>query len=396
MRIPRRIYYSINLEEKMAKNKRSAGVSILIIIFLFSLCSLLLGSIWAYDQVSTVVFNRFGDPTSELSFPQKIKLSLELYIKGDSLFYEPKISTDEVFFQVENGQSIYDISEQLRAAGYIQSVDSFINYLIYRGYDRRIQSGKFVITDGMNGIDIARKLINPIPEKIYFVVLPGWRAEEIADALVYSGLSFTPDDFLRVVRYPTQSMLPEGFPELTSLEGYLAPGEYYLDREITISEFIRALTQRFAENINGDLKTAIAEKGLTFSDAVILASIVERESIIEEEMPIIASVFLNRYEIGMKLDSDPTAQYAVGYNEKQDTWWTNPLSLDDLNFDSVFNTYIYSGLPPHPICNPSLQAIQAVAYAADTPYFYFRAKCDSSGKHEFARSYEEHLLNGCE
>lgn len=380
----------------MAKNKRSAGVSILIIIFLFSLCSLLLGSIWAYDQVSTVVFNRFGDPTSELSFPQKIKLSLELYIKGDSLFYEPKISTDEVFFQVENGQSIYDISEQLRAAGYIQSVDSFINYLIYRGYDRRIQSGKFVITDGMNGIDIARKLINPIPEKIYFVVLPGWRAEEIADALVYSGLSFTPDDFLRVVRYPTQSMLPEGFPELTSLEGYLAPGEYYLDREITISEFIRALTQRFAENINGDLKTAIAEKGLTFSDAVILASIVERESIIEEEMPIIASVFLNRYEIGMKLDSDPTAQYAVGYNEKQDTWWTNPLSLDDLNFDSVFNTYIYSGLPPHPICNPSLQAIQAVAYAADTPYFYFRAKCDSSGKHEFARSYEEHLLNGCE
>ena len=380
----------------MAKNKRSAGVSILIIIFLFSLCSLLLGSIWAYDQVSTVVFNRFGDPTSELSFPQKIKLSLELYIKGDSLFYEPKISTDEVFFQVENGQSIYDISEQLRAAGYIQSVDSFINYLIYRGYDRRIQSGKFVITDGMNGIDIARKLINPIPEKIYFVVLPGWRAEEIADALVYSGLSFTPDDFLRVVRYPTQSMLPEGFPELTSLEGYLAPGEYYLDREITISEFIRALTQRFAENINGDLKTAIAEKGLTFSDAVILASIVERESIIEEEMPIIASVFLNRYEIGMKLDSDPTAQYAVGYNEKQDTWWTNPLSLDDLNFDSVFNTYIYSGLPTHPICNPSLQAIQAVAYAADTPYFYFRAKCDSSGKHEFARSYEEHLLNGCE
>jgi UPF0755 protein len=380
----------------MAKNKRSAGVSILIIIFLFSICSLLLGSIWAYDQVSTVVFDRYGEPTPDLSFVQKIKLSLELYIKGDSLFFSPVISTGEVFFQVENGQSIYDISEQLRAAGYIQSVDSFINYLIYRGYDRRIQSGKFIITDGMNGIDIARKLINPIPEKIYFVVLPGWRAEEIADALVYSGLSFTADDFLRAVRYPTQNMLPESFSELSSLEGYLAPGEYYFDREITSSEFIGALTQRFAENISQDLKTAITDKGLSFSEAVILASIVERESIVDEEMPMIASVFLNRYEIGMKLDSDPTVQYAVGYNEKQDTWWTNPLSMNDLNFDSVFNTYIYSGLPPHPICNPSLQAIQAVAYAADTPYFYFRAKCDSSGKHEFARSYEEHLLNGCE
>jgi UPF0755 protein len=85
----------------------------------------------------------------------------------------------------------------------------------------------------------------------------------------------------------------------------------------------------------------------------------------------------------------------VGYNKKQETWWTNPLSLEDLKANSPFNTYIYTGLPPHPICNPSLQAIQAVAYAADTPYFYFRARCDSSGKHEFARTYEEHLLNEC-
>jgi UPF0755 protein len=176
----------------------------------------------------------------------------------------------------------------------------------------------------------------------------------------------------------------------------MAPGEYYFDREITSSEFIRSLIQRFEENVSIGLKTAIEEKGLTLSEAVILASIVERESVVDEEMPMIASVFLNRYYIGMKLDSDPTAQYAAGYNEEQDTWWTNPLSLDDLKINSAFNTYVTIGLPPHPICNPSLQAIQAVAYSADTPYFYFRARCDSSGKHEFARSYEEHLLNGCE
>lgn len=379
----------------MAKQKRSIGFSILIIIFLFSFCSLVLGSVWGYDQVARTVKDQYGEPDVNLTFIQKIKLSFTLYFNGDSLFYSPVIPNTEVFFEVKNGQSIYEITEQLRTAGYIQSVDSFINFLIYRGYDRRIQSGKFIITTGMNGIDIARKLINPIPEKIYFVLLPGWRAEEVADALVYSGLSFSKNEFLAAVRNPSPFLLPQGFPELTSLEGYLAPGEYYVGREITNSEFIRELVQRFNDNISNELKTAIEEKGLTFSDALILASIVERESIVDEEMPMIASVFLNRYEIGMKLDSDPTVQYAVGYNQKQETWWTNPLSTDDLNIDSAFNTYIYSGLPPHPICNPSLQAIQAVAYSADTPYFYFRARCDSSGKHEFARTYEEHLLNGC-
>ncbi len=117
----------------MVKNKRSAGVSILIIIFLFSVCSLLLGSIWAYDQVTTTVIERYGQPEPNLSLVQKMKISTELYFKGDSLLFVPSISNEEVFFQVENGQSIYDISEQLRAAGYIQSVDSFINYLIYSG-----------------------------------------------------------------------------------------------------------------------------------------------------------------------------------------------------------------------------------------------------------------------
>ncbi len=204
----------------MAKNKRSAGVSILIIVFLFSICSLFLGSIWGYDQVSTTVIERYGQPEQNLSIIQKIKLSAELYFNGDLLFYSPTLPSAEVFFEVENGQSIYDISEQLRAAGYIQSVDSFINFLIYRGYDRRIQSGKFVITEEMNGIDIARKLINPIPEKVFFVVLAGWRAEEIADALEYSGLSFSRNEFLNAVRNPSPERFARRFSRIILTGGF--------------------------------------------------------------------------------------------------------------------------------------------------------------------------------
>jgi UPF0755 protein len=106
-------------------------------------------------------------------------------------------------------------------------------------------------------------------------------------------------------------------------------------------------------------------------------------------------VYLNRINTGMQLEADPTVQYAVGYNTAQATWWTNPLSYDDLQFNSPFNTYVYAGLPPAPISNPNLSALNAVAYPAQTPYYFFRARCDGSGRHAFAETYEQHLANGC-
>ena len=130
--------------------------------------------------------------------------------------------------------------------------------------------------------------------------------------------------------------------------------------------------------------------------AVTLASIVQREAVVPDERAQIASVFYNRLHSDIKLDTDPTVQYALGYNEAQSTWWTNPLSASDLQFDSLYNTYIYAGLPPGPISNPSLSALQAVAFPADTPYYFFRARCDGSGLHDFAITFEEHLQNGCQ
>ena len=128
---------------------------------------------------------------------------------------------------------------------------------------------------------------------------------------------------------------------------------------------------------------------------MILASIVEREAVKDEEKPLIASVYLNRLKIGMKLDADPTVQYALGFDFTNGTWWKNPLSLNDLQFDSPFNTYIYAGLPPAPIANPGLNSLQAVAFPAETPYYFFRAKCDGSGFHFFSETFEEHVANGC-
>jgi UPF0755 protein len=125
-----------------------------------------------------------------------------------------------------------------------------------------------------------------------------------------------------------------------------------------------------------------------------LASIIEREAVVADERPIIASVFFNRLSAGMLLESDPTVQYALGQQPDGD-WWKSPLSLDDLALDSPYNTYRSAGLPPGPIANPGLSSLQAVANPADTPYFYFRAACDGSGRHAFAATFDEHLLNAC-
>ena len=213
-------------------------------------------------------------------------------------------------------------------------------------------------------------------------ILPGWRAE-IAATFPDLGLELSSAEFLQVVQNENK-------------EGYLFPGNYQVKREISAISLLDVFYEKFISQITPQYETQINTQGLTLSQAVILASIIEREAVIEEEMPQIASVFLNRLRTGLNLGADPTVQYALGYNESQGVWWTNPLSLDDLRLPSSYNTYENPGLPPGPICNPGLPALQAVANPSNTTYLYFRAACDGSGRHLFAETFEEHLNNACE
>jgi UPF0755 protein len=135
---------------------------------------------------------------------------------------------------------------------------------------------------------------------------------------------------------------------------------------------------------------------MTLYNVVKLASIVEREAVLDEERPVIASVYLNRLREGVKLEADPTVQYAMGYQADTGQWWNLNLTADDYHtVDSPYNTYLYPGLPPGPISNPGISSIMAVIYPADTVYFFFRVACDSSGRHNFTESYEEHVQNAC-
>jgi UPF0755 protein len=337
----------------------------------------------------------YGPPAPWLSLPQRVQYSA-LLIWYNGLLTQPlDPNGTEQAFTIEIGESVDSVANHLEAVGLIRDAESFRSYLIYSGLDTSIQAGEYQLSTTMSALDVAHELQDATPEEVTFVVLPGWRVEEIAESLATSGLPITYDELLTASK-----SLPQGFDFLAgagTVEGFLYPDSYIFPRDIpSAGEMISEMVRNFSAHLSSDLQSGFERQGLTIYQAVTLASMVEREAVQDDEQALIASVYLNRYKIGMKLDADPTVQYAIGYNMLQQTWWTNPLTLLDLQINSVYNTYIYEGLPPTPIANPSLGALRAVAFPAETPYLFFRAKCDGSGFHEFSETFDEHLQNACQ
>ncbi len=376
---------------------RSAGGTprlLLVILLIFSCVSLLLG-VWLVESVPSRAAQIFGQPASNLGLPQRWNLSLRLLLAQDALTRPADPDGVERKFTVELGEAVDSVAFRMEDEGLIRSAEAFRNFLIYAGLDTGLQAGEYQLSPAWPAVELAYRLQDATPTQIRFVVLAGWRAEEIAAALPTSGLTITPDAFLQAVKRPAQVKLPEELRGVKRLEGFLYPGTYELKRDMDVNGLLTLLTAEFAAQVDADWRAAVEARGLTLEEAVILASIIEREAVEDEESPLIASVFHNRLQAGMRLESDPTVQYALGWQEAAQTWWKNPLTLDDLQVESLYNTYRNAGLPPGPICNPGQAALQAAAYPVESPYYYFRARCDGSGLHAFAVTFDEHLQNAC-
>jgi len=365
-----------------------------IIVLLITLVFLCLISIIVLVGISELAARQFGPPSPALSLTDRLEFSARLLWYGDWLTKPLDANGTEQSFTIESGESVPSIAIRLEEVGLVRSAAAFRAYLIYTGLDTSIQAGDYLLSPTLSIEDIARELQDATPEQVSFAILPGWRMEEIAGSLATSGLNITPDEFLAVARTAPSGL--DYLPASTSMEGFLYPDIYTFPRTITASELVDEFLRNFSQHLTIDLREGFTRQSLDVYQAVTLASIVQREAVVADERAQIASVFLNRLSAGMKLDTDPTVQYALGYNASQGTWWTNPLSSADLQFDSPYNTYLYAGLPPGPIANPSLSALRAVAFPAETPYYFFRARCDGSGLHVFAVTFEEHLQNGCQ
>ena len=379
----------------MTTNHNHSKLKSCLLLFIFFVCVLVILGIITPRIITGQAVQTFGPASPELSNFQRFYLSGLLLAQRDDLVEPIDPNGLEVDITIDQGEAVPSIIGKLWEAGLIGSPGVFRNYLQYSGLDTNLKAGDYLLTPAMSALEIVSAIQVSSSPYVTLTILPGWRLEEIANTLYSSGLIITPEEFLQATENG-----PDGYSFSTclgnhSLEGFLFPASYEILRETTMEELLPQILMNFEAQVTNEIKNGFDAQGLDICQAVSLASIIEREAIVDEEMPQIASVFYNRLNSGSVLASDPTVQYALGFNQDQGTWWTNPLTLDDLQVDSPYNTYLYNGLPPGAISNPGLSALQAVAFPAQTPYYYFRAGCDGSGRHSFAETFNEHVANEC-
>ncbi len=329
---------------------------------------------------------------------RKIERTLQyfMYLRGrEGEIVQPAdlADTRQVTFIVDQGDSATTVAYKLNSAGLVKDAELFKRLLQYWGADQHIQAGIFYLSPSMTMEEIARRLQHSRVDSVWVTIPEGWRAEEIA-ALLQEKQLVQGDEFLAAVAqgrsdFPFLADRPAGSP--SSLEGFLFPDTYEFPKITTPDRIIDIMLQNWGQRVPEALRQAAQARGMTLYEVVTLASIVEREAVLSAERPKIAGVYSNRLEIDMLLQADPTVQYAKGYDAKAEKWW-NPTTLEEnASLDAPYNTYLYPGLPPGPICNPGLGAIEAALQPAQHDDLFFVAKGD--GSHIFAKTYEEHLAN---
>jgi UPF0755 protein len=378
------------LVAKMTRRRRQLYIPWGCIVLLIAPLLLLIG---AFLFVPLMAQQSFGPPTENLGAFQRLQYSTLLLWYDGQVTSPVSSSAGEVPFTVQKGEGPASVAARLEQAGIVRNAEAFIAYLVYAGLDTSLQAGEFRLSPALAPMQIARKLQDATPMQVKFDILPGWRLEEVAASLPTSGLGISPEQFLLAARDPRSGF--DFMPQGASAEGFLLPGEYVVPRVIDANQLVALLMNNAALALTSEMRAGFARQGLDVYQAVTLASIVQRETVKAEEQPSVASVFFNRLKTGMRLQTDPTIQYVLGFDAATNSWWKSPLAANDLAINSPYNTYQNDGLPPGPISNPSLSALQAVAYPAQTPYYFFQARCDGSGLHNFSETFDQHLKNMC-
>lgn len=299
-------------------------------------------------------------------------------------------------FVISPGESVNQIARNLQAAGLVRDADLFRLYVRYYDLDVKINAGIFALRPNMNIPQIAQALQRGMAEEIQITIPEGRRLEEVAE-LLEQQLGISADEFIRLARRTNYSYpFLTGLPADASLEGFLFPDTYRLPVNPTALDVLLKMLDNYGQRV-APLMDQFDLGDRTPYQILTIASIVEREAVLAQERPIIASVYLNRLKIGMALQADPTTQYALGYQPDQQTWWKRGLTLEDLRYadPAGYNTYVNPALPPGPIASPGLSSIQAVLQPSQTEYLYFVANCNQDGGHQFSLTFEEHQSKLC-
>jgi UPF0755 protein len=280
-------------------------------------------------------------------------------------------------FTIREGLTLRQIAYELESQGLIRSKNLFLIWARLKGYGKNIKAGEYRLSTGMNPLMILNRITEGRIITHPVTIPEGFRISQIGDLLDREGVVDKQAFYALASDPETAKKYQIPAP---NLEGYLYPDTYYFGKNTSAADVIQVMVTRFWEVI-GPLRGRIESSGLTLSEVVTLASIVEKETGRAEERPVIASVFLNRLNRNMRLETDPTVIYGL---ENFD----GNLKKKHLKEKSPYNTYVIRGLPPGPIANSGLEAIRAVLYPAETEFLYFVSKND--GTHHFSKTLTEH------
>lgn len=277
-----------------------------------------------------------------------------------------------VKFTVSKGDGVRAIAANLATEKLIRSPTVFFLLVKYLGIEHSVQAGDFRLTRAMDATTIAKELTHGFAD-IWITTLEGWRVEEMANRLA-KDIDLPESEFLKVAR-----------------EGYMFPDTYLVSPDATSGAIVKIFTDTFDQKVTVTLRQDAQKQKLTLDEVITLASIVEREGVSGEDRPIIAGILLNRLRAGMPLQVDATLQYVLGYQASEKSWWKKYLTDEDKKVRSPYNTYLHTGLPPGPICNPGLASINAVVYPQASDYWYYIH--DQKGVAHYAKTVDEHNAN---
>ncbi len=314
------------------------------------------------------------------------------------------LTGEEKEFSVRSGDGFRDIADKLRAEGIIRNAQIFKVCVILKGWADKLKAGDYKLSPADSVLQIAQKIYEGEKNKEIRIVIPeGYNIFDIDKKLAEAGLinkgnliGFNPNPAL-LRKYPFLDEIPENLPRHSALEGFLFPDTYNFFQ--TADKSLEPILAKFLDNFNAkisdDLKNETLKRGLNFYDVLKMASLLEKEISFFDERADAAGVLWKRLKTGMPLQVDATVFFIKKYllsNFALNGEEPVKLLAQDYDVESFYNTYLYKGLPPAPICNPGLESIKAAIFYKDNNYWYYLSDL-KTGKTIFAKTFEEHKKN---
>ena len=289
-------------------------------------------------------------------------------------------STATMTVEIPSGSSTTKIGTILADQGIIDSADSFKLQSKMKGMDGKYKAGEYTLSPAMTMTEIMDILVSGNVNTVRFTIPEGLRVDEVADKLEAEGL-INRDLFMKEIESGEYSykFLKDAPAGKLRLEGYLYPNTYDVFTTASEHDIIDRLLRQLDTVFTDDMYQRAEELGMDINEVMTIASLIERETMVDSEKAKVASVIYNRLEIGMKLQIDATVQYAMGESKQF-------LTYKDLEIESPYNTYQIDGLPPGPICSPGEASIKAALYPEDTDYIYYVLSAAKDGTHKFAKT----------